>query len=80
MDEVVLSFGALDDLSAHMAGLLREHGVQPGDPRCSGAITEREGFEPSYREIPITGFRDRPTIAKTPVVTGDLSPRERKRE
>lgn len=31
MDDVVLSFGALDDLSAHMAGLLREHGLQPGD-------------------------------------------------
>ena len=31
MDDVVVSFGALDDLSAHMAGLLREHGVRPGD-------------------------------------------------
>ncbi len=31
MDDVVLSFGALDDLSAHMAGLLHEHGVRPGD-------------------------------------------------
>ena len=31
MDDVVLSFGALDDLSAHMAGLLREHGLRPGD-------------------------------------------------
>jgi long-chain acyl-CoA synthetase len=31
MDDVVLSFGALDDLSAHMAGLLREHGLEPGD-------------------------------------------------
>jgi hypothetical protein len=51
-----------------------------GLDRYKAVNTEREGFEPSYREIPITGFRDRPTIAKTPVVTGDLSPRERKRE
>jgi long-chain acyl-CoA synthetase len=31
MDETTLSFGALDDLSARVAGLLRAHGVEPGD-------------------------------------------------
>jgi long-chain acyl-CoA synthetase len=31
LDDAVLSYGALDDLTARMAGLLRAHGVQPGD-------------------------------------------------
>jgi long-chain acyl-CoA synthetase len=31
MDDTVLSFGALDDLSARVAGLLRRHGIGPGD-------------------------------------------------
>ena len=31
LDETVLSYGALDDLTARVAGLLRAHGVQPGD-------------------------------------------------
>jgi len=28
-------------------------------PSFCGAVTEREGFEPSYGENPVTGFRDR---------------------
>ena len=31
LDDTVLSYGALDDLAAQLAGLLREHGVTPGD-------------------------------------------------
>jgi long-chain acyl-CoA synthetase len=31
MDNLALSFGALDDLTAHLAGLLRQRGVTPGD-------------------------------------------------
>jgi long-chain acyl-CoA synthetase len=31
LDDAVLSYGALADLTAQMAGLLREHGIQPGD-------------------------------------------------
>jgi len=31
LDDRVLSYGALDDLTARVAGLLREHGVAPGD-------------------------------------------------
>jgi long-chain acyl-CoA synthetase len=31
LDDSVLSYGALDDLTAQLAGLLREHGVEPGD-------------------------------------------------
>ena len=31
MDDVVLSFGGLDDLTAHVAGLLLDRGVRPGD-------------------------------------------------
>src|ERR1700742_1853572 len=31
LDDTVLSYGTLDDLTAKLAGLLREHGVQPGD-------------------------------------------------
>ena len=31
LDETVLSYGALDDLTARVAGLLRARGVAPGD-------------------------------------------------
>ena len=31
LDDTVLSYGTLDDLTAKLAGLLREHGVQAGD-------------------------------------------------
>jgi long-chain acyl-CoA synthetase len=31
LDDTVLSYGALDDLTAQLAGLLRQHGVQAGD-------------------------------------------------
>jgi long-chain acyl-CoA synthetase len=31
LDDAVLSYGALADLTAHVAGLLRERGIQPGD-------------------------------------------------
>jgi long-chain acyl-CoA synthetase len=31
LDDAVLSYGALDDLTAQLAGLLRERGVEPGD-------------------------------------------------
>ena len=31
LNRSVLSYGALDDLTAQLAGLLREHGVEPGD-------------------------------------------------
>src|SRR5918994_2795379 len=31
LDELVLSYAALDDASARVASLLREHGVGPGD-------------------------------------------------
>ena len=31
LNHSVLSYGALDDLTAQLAGLLREHGVEPGD-------------------------------------------------
>src|ERR1700761_5543238 len=31
LDDAVLSYGALADLTAHVAGLLRRHGIKPGD-------------------------------------------------
>jgi long-chain acyl-CoA synthetase len=31
LDDTVMSYGALDDRTAQLAGLLREHGVEPGD-------------------------------------------------
>ena len=31
LDDGVLSYGTLSDLTAHVAGLLRAHGIQPGD-------------------------------------------------
>ena len=31
LDDTVLSYGTLDDLTARVAGLLREHGIGPGD-------------------------------------------------
>src|ERR1700760_4745294 len=31
LDDTVLSYGGLDDLTAQLAGLLRAHGVEPGD-------------------------------------------------
>jgi len=33
-------------------------------------VTEREGFEPSYGENPVTGFRDRRKRAQSPVFSG----------
>ena len=31
LDDTVLSYGALDELTAQLAGFLHEHGVQAGD-------------------------------------------------
>src|SRR5450755_4547014 len=56
----------------------RAVGRTGGLERYKAVNTEREGFEPSYREIPITVFETGPRSRKRPWLLG-ISPRERKR-
>jgi len=47
LDDTVLSYGALDDLTAQLSGLLREHGVEPGDRVGSCCPTSRSSPSPT---------------------------------